>query len=115
MVKIEIDKNNKFLKIGNVVFDRDVLKKLLIPNDNGTDDDLVLEYKTKEKQYHIAIELSGAGRDYFAKHSGEIEVSDYGHCMYITLWVPFKTYYNIIKQGTVDYLLAVFEKSDILK
>lgn len=114
MKKVEVSKKNKTLQIGSIIFTEKELKEVLVPNDNGSDDDLILFGNIKDKEYCIIVRLSNAGRSYFKKDSGEFEINNYGDSIYITLWVPFVTYYNIIKNGKVEYLLKVMENSAVV-
>lgn len=111
---ISVDETSKTLQIGAMLFTSEELTKLLVPNDNGSDDALILWGRNEEikKDYCISVKLSCAGKDYFEKYPGELEVNNYIGSVYITLWIPFKNYYNIIRQYSVQYLLNVIKKSN---
>lgn len=113
-MKIIVNKEEKTLQVGNVIFTEKELGALLIPSDNGSDDALRAMYVKEEKEYRFMIRVSGAGKRYFEENEceAELEINDYGDHMYVWIYVPFKIYFNIIRNGTVEYLLDVLEHSN---
>lgn len=113
-MEIKTYKEDKALLIGDAVFTEKELERLLIPSDYGNDDALRAMYVKEEKEYRFMIRVSGAGKRYFEENEceAELEINDYGDHMYVWIYVPFKIYFNIIRNGTVEYLLDVLEHSN---
>lgn len=112
-MKIKVNKEEKTLQVDNVIFTEKELSALLIPSDNGGDDDLGASYVKEGKEYIIPVRISMAGKKYFEENncSAELVINDYGYCMFIWIYVPFKIYYNIIHNATVEYLLEVINQA----
>ena len=64
-MKIKVNKEEKSLQVDNVIFTEKELGELLIPSDNGGDDDLGASYVKGAKEYIISVCLSMAGKKYF--------------------------------------------------
>ena len=112
-MEIKVDKEKKTLQVDNIIFEKEELNAVLIPSDSCGDDALRATYVKGGKKYIISVILSRAGKKYFEENNclAELRVNNLGDAMFVWIYVPFKIFFNIIKYGTVDYLLEVIDQA----